>query len=141
MTRKMAVGVTLLNVVLFAVTLSQTRPVSAQGTPGILRGSGLEIVDARGQVRASIAVYPDDGTSPAPGRASYPEDVVLRLHDRNGKPTVKLDTHEAGVGVPKGSGLGLLGDTDDTQAYIGTEGATSKVELKNRDGQRQHIKP
>jgi hypothetical protein len=46
----------------------------------------------------------------------YPEVVVFRLHDRNGKPTVKLDTHEAGPNMTKGSGLGLLGDSDATQA-------------------------
>jgi hypothetical protein len=58
MTQKMVVGLTLVNLALFAVTLSQVRPVSAQATPGMLRGSGLEIVDGRGQVRASITVYP-----------------------------------------------------------------------------------
>jgi len=66
-------------------------------------------------VRSSITVYPGDSTSPRANRASYPEVVVLNLHDRNGKPTVKPDTHEAGAGVPKGSGLGLLGDSDATR--------------------------
>lgn len=59
-----------------------------------------------------MTVYPDDSTSPGANRASYPEVVVLHLHDRNGKPTVNLDTHEAGAGVPKGSGLGPHGDSD-----------------------------
>lgn len=97
----------------------------------MLRGRALEIVDEQGHLRASITVPNGSGTY----------NVIFRLHDRSGKPIVKLDTHEAAAGIPKGSGLGILGDSDDTQAFIGTEGSISKVELKNRDGQRELIEP
>jgi hypothetical protein len=118
---------------LLIVLLAQFQPVAAQDVAPVLRGRALEIVDDQGRVRASITRYADDG--------GYPEVVVFRLHDRNGKPTIKLDTHEAGHNIAKGSGLGLLGDTDDTQAFIGTSGAVSKVRLKNSDGKLQQMTP
>ena len=128
MTQRIAVGITVVNLVLLVLLLAQMRPATAQEVAPVLRGRGLEIVDEQGRLRASITNYSDV--------------VVFRLHDRNGKPTVKLDTHEAGFNAgPKGSGLGLLGDSDDTQAFIGTEGPTSKVGLKNRNGERQEVKP
>jgi hypothetical protein len=42
---------------------------------------------------------------------------------------VKLDTHETANGL-KGSGVGLLGDSDSMQAFIGTDGPSAKVDLK-----------
>jgi hypothetical protein len=117
-----------LNLLLLLFLLGQIRPAAAQDIAPVLRGRALEIVDQQGRVRASIT--------------SYANIVVFRLQDVNGKPTVKLETHEAGFdGGPKGSGLGLLGDSDNTQAYIGTAGSISKVELKDKEGQRQLITP
>jgi hypothetical protein len=124
-----------LNLVLLVALLAQWQPASAQSTAPVLRGRALEIVDDQGRVRASVTISSPDS------RGTYPENVVLRLHDRSGKPTIKLETHEAGGGYAKGSGLGLLGDSDATQAFIGTDGSIGKVELKNRDGQRQRLKP
>jgi hypothetical protein len=118
---------TVLNLVLLAYLVAQETQVAAQDIPSVLRGRALEIVDGQGRVRASITAYSDI--------------VVFRLHDLQGKPMVKLDTHEAEFQGTKGSGLGLLGETDDTQAYIGTQGATTKVELKNRNGERQQLQP
>ena len=130
---RLPLALTVVNVGLLIVLLAQFQPVAAQDVAPILRGRALEIVDEQGRVRASITRYPDDGR--------YPEVVVFRLHDRSGKPTIKLDTHEAGHNLPKGSGLGLLGDSDATQAFIGTEGAASRVRLKNSDGKLQQVSP
>ena len=131
--QKLSVVVIVLNLLLLVALLANRQPASAQDIAPVLRGRALQIVDEQGRVRASIGISTNDG--------AYPENVVFRLHDRAGKPTVKLETHEGGVSYPKGSGLGLLGDSDDTQAFIGTEGPTSKVDLKNRGGQRQQIRP
>ena len=76
-----------------------------------------------------------------PGITVYSDLVVFRLHDQRGKPTVKLYTHEDGPRVKKGSGLGLLGDSDNTQAFIGTEGPVAKMGLKNGDGKREGMEP
>ena len=46
--------------------------------PAVLRGSALEIVDARGKVRASLAVYPENPGVKWKGKP-YPETVLLRL--------------------------------------------------------------
>ena len=132
-TYRVPLALTIVNLGLLIVLLAQFQPVAAQDVAPVLRGRALELVDDQGRVRASITRYADDG--------GYPEVVVFRLHDRNGKPTIKLDTHEAGHDIAKGSGLGLLGDTDDTQAFIGTSGAVSKVRLKNSDGKLQQVTP
>lgn len=124
---RLAAVLTVLNLVLLVYLVAQGTQAAAQDIPAVLRGRALEIVDAQGRVRASITPYPDI--------------VVFRLHDLQGKPMVKLDTHEAEFQGTKGSGLGLLGETDDTQAYIGTEGATANVELKNQNGERQQLQP
>lgn len=114
--------------------LAEMRPARAQDISPVIRGRELQIVDAEGRLRASITVSPK-------GSATYPENVVFRLHDRNGKPVVKLETHEAGAGISKGSGLGLLGGSDNTQGFIGTDGSSSKVELRNGNGSRQRVQP
>jgi len=139
MTQRVAVGLTLVNAVVLVVLLSQMETLAAQSAPGVLRGSGLEIVDRHGKVRASITIYPE--TPAAASRPAYPEVVVLRLIDRNGKPMMKLDTREAGAGVPKGAALLLLGGSDDVQARMDAANATARVELKNGDGRRWQANP
>jgi hypothetical protein len=127
-------ALTLVNLGLLAYQLVQETRVSAQDVAPVLRGRALEIVDEQGRIRASITRYG--------GGPTYSDIVVFRLHDRQGKPMVKLDTHEAGPGATmKGSGLGLLGESDDTQAFIGTSAGMSKVDLKNGNGERRQFQP
>jgi hypothetical protein len=54
---------------------------------------------------------------------------------------VKLDTHEGGPDMPKGSGLGLLGDADAVQAFIGSSGSTTRVRLKDGNGRERTVTP
>src|SRR4051812_43909988 len=77
---------TVLNFGLVAFALSlRTGPVSADSSPAILRGRGLEIVDSAGRLRASIQVFPAGPARRADGSLSdqsgkiYPDTVVLRL--------------------------------------------------------------
>jgi hypothetical protein len=58
-----ALTLTAVNLAVLLFTLAQLRPAAAQGKTPVLRGSGLEIVDDQGQVRASITVMPA-GNSP-----------------------------------------------------------------------------
>jgi len=121
-----------LNLVLLVALLAQWQPASAQGTAPVLRGRALEIIDDQGRVRASISLLPADrGANAGP----FPETVILRLIDRNGKPKVKLATSD------ESSALGLLGDSDSTQALIEAQGPNSLVRLRNRNGQQQLVKP
>ena len=55
----------------------------------------LEIVDDQGRVRASVKVQPGGTANGQP----YPETVILRLIDPNGRPSVKLAGSEQGAGL------------------------------------------
>lgn len=119
------------NLALLSVLLLQTRTTFAQSAAPVLRGKGLEIVDNQGRVRASITVLPQSTANKEP----FPDTVILRLIDPNGKPVVKL------AGSEQGSVLGLLGDSEPTYARIEAKGATTFVKLTNKDGHEQTIKP
>jgi hypothetical protein len=132
MTQKIAVGLTVVNAVLLVVLLAQMRPLTAQGTPGVLRGRALEIVDDQGKVRASISVLPPNE------QTGFPNTAILRLMDPvTGRPSVKLSTSE------KGSGLMLLGDakTQGTWVILESEGQSNKVRLKTENGPEQLLLP
>jgi hypothetical protein len=102
----------------------------------VLRGRALEIVDERGNVRASIAVHPADPTVRMPdGTTGYPETVLLRLRTSDGRPNVKLATTE------DGAGLGLGGESNPTYVQILARGANTSLKLTNKDGREQVLKP
>src|SRR4029077_11776628 len=85
-TQRVVLLLAALNVALsLLVVASYVRPTEAQTGP-VLRGRALEIVDEAGRVRASINVAPA-GTAAG---VTYPETVILRLIDPNGRPTIKL---------------------------------------------------
>ena len=122
----------MLNAVLLILVLAQMRPVMAQGTPGVLRGRALEIVDDQGKIRASISVLPPND------QTGFPNTAILRLMDPvTGRPSVKLSTSE------KGSGLMLLGDakTQGTWVILEAEGQVNKVRLKTENEPEQLLKP
>jgi hypothetical protein len=143
--QRILVALTVLNLGLMVFLLTQIRRVEAvtpdraeASTSGasVLRGSALEIVDDQGRVRASIKIHPGDPNFKMPdGKTGYPETVMFRLIDPNGRPEVKL-----GASV-EGGGLGLIGETDSTHLLLEAEGATSSLKLTNKDGRQQLIKP
>jgi len=141
--QRILVALTILNLGLSVFLLAQFRRVEAEGRGGskdeiapVLRGKQLEIVDDQGRVRASIKVQASDPNYKWPnGKIGYPETVMFRLVDPNGRPEVKL-----GASV-QGAGLGLIGETDSTQLILKAEGADSSVKLRNKDGKEQMIKP
>ena len=107
-----------------------------EGIAPILRGRALEIVDARGRVRASITVLPADPHFKMPdGTVGYPESVLLRLISPEGRPNVKLGASK------DGSGLGLGGKDDPTYVQILAQGPSTSIKLTNQDGREQVIKP
>jgi hypothetical protein len=127
------VGLTAVNLVLGAVNLAGARPSRAE-SPGMLRGTGLQIVDAQGRVRASIALYPANATDRYPdGRVGSPETVLLRLIDQHGKPNVKLGASE------DGGALGLGGGRDPAYARLAPERGLPALTLTNRAGQDRVI--
>ena len=116
-------------------------PVQASGTEQVVRARALEIVDARGKVRASISVIPEgparraDGSLTEHGDRIFPEAVVLRLIRPDGRPSVKIAT------TKEGSGLDLSGGIDPTYMVLTSEGGETSLTLTNKDGRHQVIKP
>jgi hypothetical protein len=129
--QRFLVVLTILNLALLSALLFQTRTTFAQSAAPVLRGKALEIVDEQGRVRASITVLPQSTANKEP----FPNTVILRLIDPNGKPVLKL------AGSEQGSVLGLLGDSEPTYARIEARGTTTFVTLTNKDGHEQTIKP
>ncbi len=133
-TQRFLVGLSALNLILL-IYLLLSRPEPAQASTGlsVLRGSSLEIVDDRGQVRASIKVQPAETFEPTGKK--YPETVILRLIDANGRPEVKIGASE------KGGGLSLVGESDATRVLLQAEGAGSSLRLTDKTGGEQLIEP
>ena len=133
--QRLSIVLTVINLLLLTFSLAQFHPTEAQGAAPVLRGRALEIVDKEGRIRASINVHPAGSSVPVPDGKIYPETVVLRLIDPNGRPSVKLGASE------QGSGLGLGGDSDLTYVVLKAEGASSSLKLTNKDGREQLVKP
>ena len=114
--------------------------VEASSPATILRGSGLEIVDAQGKVRASIQIQPEGPARMADGAVArdgkvYPETVLFRLIRPDGRPSVKIATSE------QGSALTLGGGIDPTYIVLSADGGNPSLSLTNKDGRLQIIKP
>jgi hypothetical protein len=110
--------------------LLRSPEVNSAGT--VLRGRGLEITDDEGRVRASIKLHP---ASVLPDGTTYPETVLLRLISSQGRPNVKIAATE------DGSAVALGGEADPTHVAIGARGTNASLNLVNKDGQQQLIKP
>jgi len=132
--QRLLVVLTVVNLVLLIVTLTQMRLAGAQAVAPVLRGRALQIVDERGNVRASIAVLP---ARPQQNGEISAETVLLRLITEQGRPSVKIDASE------RGAGIALVGPsgTKNTYATLGSESTTSSLTLKNENGREQIIKP
>ena len=134
-TRPVLYLLTVSNVALLALTSAQQlRPVFAESELPILRGRGLQIVDAQGRVRASIEIVPASKSSAGDEQA---ETVLLRLITERGRPSVKIASSEPA------SGLSLAGPTgtNDTYVILQSKGTTSSLRLRNEDGREQRVEP
>src|ERR1700674_977902 len=107
---------------------------STADIPAVLRAHALEIVDARGKVRASLAVLPEDPKVIWNGKP-YPETVLLRLISPEGRPNVKLGASQ------NGSGLLIGGESNPTYIQVLAEGGETTIKLINKDGTERLIKP
>jgi hypothetical protein len=128
-----AIAVTVTNLVLMAVLLTKINPATAQQEQNklqVLRGTGLEIIDSMGKIRASITFHApveQDGKL-------YPGGILLRLISSKGQPSVKIDASEEGGG---------LSFSNESQGYIQLLARESGgfLKIKNPDGKEQVIKP
>jgi hypothetical protein len=120
------------NLALLAFLLAQGRPALAQGTRSVLRSRALEIIDERGQVRARLNIEP---ATTMPDGKTYPEAVVFRMTDPNGRIRVKLGADQ------DGSGLLLANDSQQPGLHLLAKGTGSSLRLLNKDGREQVLKP
>jgi len=132
--QRLLVVLTVVNLVLLIVTLVRIRPAAAETVAPMLRGRGLQIVDERGQIRASIQVLP--ASAQKDGELSA-ETVLLKLITEKGRPSVKIASSE------QSAALALVGpsNTERTYVQLGAKGTTTALTLKNEDGREQVIKP
>jgi hypothetical protein len=135
-TQRFLIILTAVNLGLLGYQVLQPHLARASTTdvPAVLRGRALEIVDARGKVRASIAVLPEDPKVIWNGKP-YPETVLLRLMSPEGRPNVKLGASHMG------SGLLIGGESNPTYIQVLAEGGESTLKLINKDGTERVIKP
>ena len=128
---RVPIALTIVNMVLLTFLLAQ-RTNAASDVAEVLRGRALEIVDESGRVRASIKLHPAqklaDGTV-------YPETVLLRLINENGRPNVKLSA------MTDGTGLLVAGESDPAYMTLTARGATTVFTLIDQDGRQKVIAP
>jgi hypothetical protein len=102
----------------------------------VLRARALEIVDERGQVRASIAIFPADSTVKMPdGTSGYPATVLLRLRDSHGHPNVKIEATDDGAAPILG------GSADRTFVQAQARGVTTSLQLSDARGPVHVMRP
>jgi hypothetical protein len=132
--QRLLIALTVVNLgLLIFLLLSHIGPALANSVAPVVRGRALEIVDDQGRVRASIKVQPAETFKPTGKK--YPETVIIRLIDPNGRPEVKL------VASEQGAGLSFVGDSDATQVLLEADGTDSSLKLRNKDGRQQLVKP
>src|SRR4051812_3349508 len=133
-TQRLLVVLTLVNLTLVMLALALIRRPAAQTSSAVLRGRSLEIVDDRGQVRASLSVLPQQTLR---NGDTYPESVLLRLITEQGRPSVKISASEDASGVSLAGPSG----TKDTYVILQAKGTASTLRLRNEDKREQVVKP
>lgn len=121
-TQLLAIGLTVINLVLLISLLTQARPIAAKEVAPVIRAQAIELVDTQGQIRAQI-------NTEASG------EVVFRLRDASGNIRVKLGAAE------DGSGLLLLDETTEPGAQMLVKPTGATLTLTGQDGQQRLIKP
>lgn len=125
---RLCVLLSVANVVLLGALLAERAAADARQDIPLLRGRGLELVDASGRTRAQFNVEPSG-------------EAVFRIRDAEGTIRVKL-----GAG-PTGSALLLLDETTEPGVHMiarraATDGATTtSISLNGGDGKRRVLTP
>jgi hypothetical protein len=130
-TQRLAIGLTVVNLILLVFLLAQFRHAGAQDVAPVLRGRALEIVDAEGRIRAEITVHGPERV----GSIVYPDTVLFRMADQNRRPVVKFTASE------KGSALGLSDDSTGRVELYANREKGNFLKVVSKDGREQVIKP
>jgi len=135
-TQRLLVVLTAVNLGLLGYQVLRPRSAGAStdDVPAVLRAHAIEVVDARGKVRASLSVLPEDPKVIWKGKP-YPETVLLRLISPEGRPNVKLGASQMG------GGLVIGGESNPTYVQVLAEGGETTLKLINKNGAERVIKP
>lgn len=131
--QRIAIAITIINLVLMVILLAKMNAATAQKEQinlQVLRGSGLEIIDKEGRIRASITFH----DAVVKDSVTYSAGVLLRLIDSKGQPSVKIGAAE------DGGGLSFANEKDGYIQLISKESG-GFLKIKNADGKEQVIKP
>jgi hypothetical protein len=136
--KRLAVALIAINIVLLILVVFPLRPGFAQGTaesvPNVIRAHSLEIIDDHGRTRAQILVAQPtvkDGVA-------YPDTVLFRLIDTDGQPSIKM-----AVSV-EGSGFNVLGGPDNNGWYglqVVANPRQNMIKLVNKEGREVIVQP
>ena len=119
------------NLLLMVFLLAQLQPSYARKTdsPSVLRGTGLEIVDAHGKLRASITVLPDNQTT----NGITPGGIIFRLIDTYGKPIIKIGADY------EGGGMSIVDRSDAGYIQLIAREKGNFIRLKNVNGKEKLV--
>jgi hypothetical protein len=129
--QRVAIGLTLINLVLLIFQLAQPFRARATEVAPLLRGRALQIVDDQNRTRAEILVH---GPETVNGK-TYPETVLFRMADPKSGPVVKMTASE------EGAALGLSDDGDGAVQLYANRRKGNYLRVANKDGREQLIKP
>ena|SRR5215471_11448116 len=135
-TQRFGIALTLINLLLLLPILFRANSATTPEVAPVLRGRALEIVDEHGRSRATIKVFPASPEAKMPdGTRGYPETVLLRLINSQGRPNVKIAATE------DGSVISFGGDSDPAYVQILARGTNTSIKLVNKNGRQQVITP
>jgi hypothetical protein len=129
--QRVAIGLTLINLVLLTFQLAQSFRADATEVAPLLRGRALQIVDDQNRTRAEILVH---GPETVAGK-TYPETVLFRMADPKSGPVVKMTASE------EGAALGLSDDGDGAVQLYANRRKGNYLRVANKEGREQFIKP
>jgi hypothetical protein len=122
-TNRLAVALTVINLILLIVVIAQSRVIANQTIPEVLRVRAFELVDGNGRVRAQLNIDETNG------------EVIFRLRDENETIRVKLGASE------EGSGLLLINDLTEPGVHLLAKQDDTSLTLTDQSGAEQVIKP
>ncbi len=129
--QRVAIGLTLINLVLLIFQLAQPFRASATEVAPLLRGRALQIVDDQNRTRAEILVHGPETV----GGKTYPETVLFRMADPKSGPVVKMTASE------EGAALGLSDDGEGAVQLYANRRKGNYLRVANKEGREQFIKP
>jgi hypothetical protein len=122
-TNRLAVALTVINLILLIVVIAQSRMIANQTIPDVLRVRAFELVDGNGRVRAQLNIDETNG------------EVIFRLRDEKETIRVKLGASE------EGSGLLLINDLTEPGVHLLAKQDDTSLTLTDHSGAEQVIKP